>query len=140
MVRSARGRWENWSDIKILVSETPPEIVPTWPSKADFAIRVAHKSGLEGRHVRAQILKRSDCQLLEHFLSAHVFPLNMIQFSYDLHFGLITDFRRIANHAGMHCVHRNATSRFTLPHSLADAIAPRRYNCDFPVVLYGSNC
>ena len=68
-----------------------PEIVPARLSKADFAIRRAHKSGLEGRHVRAQILKRSDCQLLEHFLSAHVFALNMIQSSYDLHFGLITD-------------------------------------------------
>ena len=73
------------------MSGTPPEIVPTRLSKADFAIRRAHKSGLEGRHVRAQILKRSDCQLLEHFLSAHVFALNMIQSSYDLHFGLITD-------------------------------------------------
>ncbi len=64
----------------------------------------------------------------------------MIQSSYDLQFDLITDFRRIVNHAGMHCVRLNATSRFTLPHSLADAIAPRRYNCDFQVVLYGSNC
>ena len=85
------------------------EIAPARPSKADFAIRRAHKSGLEGRHVRAQILKRSDCQLLGHFLSAHVFALNMIQFSYDLHFGLITDFRRIANHAGSHLTIHVAT-------------------------------
>ena len=114
MVRSTRGRWENWPNIKILVSGTFSEIVPTRPSKADFAIRRAHKSGLEGRHVRAQILKRSDCQLLEHFLSAHVFPLNIIQFSYDLHFGLITDFRRIANHAGMHCAEPVGVARSVL--------------------------
>ena len=63
----------NWSDIKILVSGPPPEIVPTRLSKADFAIRVAHKSALEERHVRALILKFPDCQLLEYLLCAHVF-------------------------------------------------------------------
>ena len=73
-----RRRWENWPDIKILVSGTPPEIVRTRLSKTDFVIRRAHKSALEGRHVRAQILKRSDCQLLEHFLCAHVFVLKII--------------------------------------------------------------
>ena len=72
---------------EIIVSGTSPEIVPTWLSMADFAIRRAHKSALEERHVRAQILKRSDCQLLEHFLSAHVFALNMIQSCYDLQAG-----------------------------------------------------
>ena len=69
------------------MSGTPPEIVPTRLSKADFAIRRAHKSALEKRHVRAQILKFPDCQLLEHFLGAHVFALNMIQSSYDLQAG-----------------------------------------------------
>ena len=63
---------------EILVSGTPPEIVHTRLSMADFAVRRAHKSALEGRHVRAQILKRSDCQLLEHFLCAHVFVLKII--------------------------------------------------------------
>ena len=86
-----RGRWGNWPDIKILVSGPPPEIVSARPSKADFAIRRAHKSALEERHVRAQILKFPDCQLLEHFLRAHVFALNMIPSSYDLQAGLITD-------------------------------------------------
>ena len=73
---------------EILVSGTFSEIVPTRLSKADFAIRRAHKSALEERHVRAQILKHPDCQLLEHFLRTHVFVLNMIQFNYDLQFGI----------------------------------------------------
>ena len=36
------------ADIKILVSGMFSEIVPARLSKADFAIRIAHKSGLEG--------------------------------------------------------------------------------------------
>ena len=54
------------------------------------------------------------------------FALNMIQSRCDSQSGLITDFRRIADHSGTHCIRLNATSRFTLPHSLAAAIAPRR--------------
>ncbi len=37
---------------EILVSGMFSEIAPARPSKADFAIRRAHKSGLEERHVR----------------------------------------------------------------------------------------
>ena len=37
---------------EILVSGTYSEIAPARPSKADFAIRRAHKSALEERHVR----------------------------------------------------------------------------------------
>ena len=58
---------------EILVSGTSPEIVPTRLSMAGFAIRRAHKSALEERLARAQISKFPDCQLLEHFLRAHVF-------------------------------------------------------------------
>ena len=123
----ARGRWGNWPDIKILVSGMYPEIVHTRLSVADCAIRVAHKSGLEGRHVRAQILKRSDCQSLEHFLSAHVFALNMIQSRYDLQSGIFRTYipadcksRRYA----LRPPERHLT--IPLPHSLAAAIAPRR--------------
>ena len=47
----------------------------------------------------------------------------MIQFSYDLYFGLITDFRRIANHAGMHCVLRKP------PHDSRCNIASRLQLC-----------
>ena len=57
MVHSAWGRWDNWPDIKILVSGTPPEIVHTRLSKADFAISRAHKSASEGRHVRRASLR-----------------------------------------------------------------------------------
>ena len=57
MVHSVGRQWENWPVIKILVSGTPPEIVPAQLSKADFTIRRAHKSGLEGRHVRGASLK-----------------------------------------------------------------------------------
>ena len=39
----------------------------------------------------AQVLKYLDCQLFEHFLRTHVFALNMIQSSYNLQAGLITD-------------------------------------------------
>ena len=38
---------------EILVSGMFSEIAPARPSKADFAIRIAHKSGLEERHVRS---------------------------------------------------------------------------------------
>ena len=48
MVHSVGRRWETWPDIKILVSGTYLEIVPTRLSMADFAIRRAHKSALEG--------------------------------------------------------------------------------------------
>ena len=65
----------------------------------------------------AQVLKLPDCQLLEHFLRAHVFARNMIQYSYDLQAGLITDFLRIANHAG------------TPPHDLRCHIASRLQLC-----------
>ena len=57
---------------EILVSGMYPEIAPTRPSKADFAIHRAHKSGPEGRHVRARVLEYPGCQLLGHFLRAHV--------------------------------------------------------------------
>ena len=47
----------------------------------------------------------------------------MIQPNYDLRFGLITDFRRIANHAGMHCVLRKP------PHDSRCHIASRLQLC-----------
>ena len=119
-----------------------PEIVPTRLSKADFAIRRAHKSALEERHERAQILKFPDCQLLEYLLRAHVFSRNMIQSSYDLHAGCpgfrSGGFLYAALFRGIHRFHLgslhgvqervNVANEFHVPQSfrLATAIAPRR--------------
>ena len=120
-----RGQWENWPYIKILVSETPPEIVPTRLSMADFAIRRAHKSALEERHVRAQILKFPDCQLLEHFRRAHVFALNMIQSRYDLQAGVITDLHS----SGLRITQVCTASAGTPPHDSRCHIASRLQLC-----------